>query len=739
MTGRPASTTEPTLPAWHRVRRLIVTSKRAEAAAVVLGFACLAVAASYPVIVAPGRQLPGGLGDPLLTAWTLAWDADRMLHGLRGIWDAPSFFPYRHTLLYSDHLLGVALFTAPIQWLTHNPVLAYNAAYVGSLVLSGAGMYLLARELTGRRDAALVAAVIYAFQPFRTSHIAHLQWLLTGWLPLSLWALHRYFRTWSGPFLFLAALFYLLQSLTAAYFTYFALVPLILVGLAELWRTRPPLVRFVRQALPGAVLVAAVLLPIAGAYYEVRSTLGLHRSAGEITSMSADVGDYLSAAPDLRLWAGIGSGRGEHELFLGAAAMVLAIGAVAVRRSWAVLLYAIVLASAFVLSLGPTPAAWGQSLGIPGPYGWFLHVVPGLDGLRAPARLAVVVQVAVGVLAAFGSAWLLDRCSPRWRTSALAIIVAVVAAEGWAAPVRVASFQPEGDRRDRDAYAYLASLPSGAVMELPVSAADPELEFRYQYMTLVHGHRVVNGHSGYVTPLLLWLGGGHSPFRERDRQRDAIEMLRSIGVRYLVVHRTSYEDPSLADGTIDAVRTDSRQTLAHRSFGHTTIATLAPLEMPSPPRDTRVVPASRMRPRGSHGADRLTLMFDGNRDSRWLSGRHQSGDEWLQLDLDRERDVAVVRIQLGRRSFGDYPRELAIDAIEDSGARQLFRGSVLPQFARALIADGAYPFLEIVLPPNRAHAVRLRQLGSSHGFFWSIHELELLERGTPLGEGTRAP
>src|SRR5262245_28977000 len=115
-------------------------SKRAEAAWVVLGFTAFALAATYPVIRAPGRLVPGDLGDPLLTAWTLAWDADRLRHGLRGVWDALNFFPYRHTLLYSDHLLGVAVFTAPVQWVTGNAVFAYNAAFIASIILSGCGM-----------------------------------------------------------------------------------------------------------------------------------------------------------------------------------------------------------------------------------------------------------------------------------------------------------------------------------------------------------------------------------------------------------------------------------------------------------------------------------------------------------------------------------------------------------------------------------------------------------------------
>src|SRR6516225_11789793 len=105
-------------------------TKRGEALSIAVGFALLSAATSYPLVGRLAADLPGDLGDPLLTAWTLAWDADRLRHGLKGLWDAPNFFPYRHTLLYSDHLLGVALFTAPLQWLTGNAVLVYNVAYL---------------------------------------------------------------------------------------------------------------------------------------------------------------------------------------------------------------------------------------------------------------------------------------------------------------------------------------------------------------------------------------------------------------------------------------------------------------------------------------------------------------------------------------------------------------------------------------------------------------------------------
>jgi hypothetical protein len=356
-----------------------------------------------------------------------------------------------------------------------------------------------------------------------------------------------------------------------------------------------------------------------------------------------------------------------------------------------------------------------------------LDLVPGLDGLRAPSRLAVVVHLAIAVLAAFGAAQLIDRLKSSARVIAVAVMVTVAAAEGWAAPIATPHFEPRGDPQTRDAYAFLAFSSPGAAIELPTAAENAEREFLYQYMTLVHGHRVVNGHSGYVAPLALWLGGGHSPFREVASQSDAVAALRGIGVRYLVVHRAAYDNPALADAIMAVIEREPGQIVGYRTFGETTVAVLTPLDLPAAPATTQVISPANIRAQASHSTDRLPLLFDKDPDSRWLSGRRQSGEEWVQLDLDRPRNVRVVRMQLGARSFGDYARDLAIDAVEDSGVRTLFRGSLLPQLAAGLIANGEYPFIDIVLPVNQARALRLRQLGTTRTFFWSIHELQLLE------------
>ena len=609
--------------------------------------AAVEAALSWPGLRPPGhpRDLPGliariadhlpsDVGDPVLNAWILAWNAARFRHGIERLWDAPNFFPYPHTLTYSDHLLGIAVFTAPVQWLTGNPVLTYNVAFIASWVLSAGGMYVLARSLTGRADAAVIAAAVYTFAPLRISHTPHLQWLMTGWLPLSLWALHRYFATGAWRFAIASGACFLLQALTASYFMYFALLPLALVGIAELRRTHIPARRMFMQGAVVALLLTAAILPVARAYYSNRQQHAMRRSMEDIIHFSADLRDFVSAPHQLAIWRLLPAGGSDHELFPGLVAIVLGIVAVAGfrRRSTTVVVYSAIAIAAFVLSFGPEPAAWGHRLPFPGPYRLLLAIVPGLDGLRAPARLATVLVLALGVLAAFGAAWVLDRVGARRRVPvAMAMLVAVIA-EGWMAPMPVACFDPAGDPKDRSAYEYLRTLPPGGALELPVSLGVPAREYLYEYMTLVHGHPVVNGHSGYQSPLLLYLGGSTpasrrrpSRRRARDGERHRRAVRRRAPGRLRGPHDIRRADAN-RPGTSGA--RDGRPGFRQHRRPHAALRAAAGHR----PSDLRRIPPSTMVVTASDGADRLPFAFDGDPDSRWLAGVPQSGSEWIHCN-----------------------------------------------------------------------------------------------------------
>jgi len=339
-----------------------------------------------------------------------------------------------------------------------------------------------------------------------------------------------------------------------------------------------------------------------------------------------------------------------------------------------------------------------------------------------------VLVLAVGVLAAFGAASVLQRVGARWRVPVATAMLLAVIVEGWTAPMPVAFFDPAGDLRDRAAYEYLRTLPPGGALELPLSLEIPEREFRYEYMTLVHGHPVVNGHSGYLSPLLQFLGGGHSPIQDVDHLDAALAMASGLGVRYVVAHPADFENPTVYERLMQTVQAHPERVIAVRDFGSTVVLTLPYEPLPRRPDDLRRIPSSALRATASVAGDRLPFVFDGDPDSRWLTGAPQSGGEWLQLDLDRSRNVAMISFNLAERSFGDYPRGLAVDVTDDEGTRTVYEGPVLPQFAQALVENPEFPSIDIVIPASHARAIRLRQTSTTHSFFWSIHELQLWER-----------
>lgn len=723
--------------------------RRYELTSVAAAHAVLAIVATWPLVWRMGSALPGDLGDPLLNAFILGWDADRILHGLRGLWDAPFFYPFRGTLAYSEHLLGIAVFTAPLQWLTGNPVLVYNTAFLASYVLAGVGAYGLTRELWGRRDAAWVASVAFAFAPHRVMHVSHIQVLVSGWMPVALWALHRYFRTGSRRALagFVAA--FCLQGLSNGYFLYFFAVAVVVVGGVELvsllvsaLRKQPIPIRPARmlaELAAGALVVGLVFAPVAAAYYGLQRDLGLRRSPAEAENYSARMTDYWRADADLAIWGRVlDEAPAERSVFPGVASVVLAgagVLTVLARRHGAgtfegwrrhVASYDALAVVAVLLSLGPRE----------GVYGWLMAAVPGFDGLRVPARFVVIVALALAVLVGAGMAWLLAR-APRPR---LAMLVAagaslLIFAEGLGTPMHVEPF--DAAQRHRAAlHAWLATQSEGAMLELPI--AGPHLEsftLPYQYATLAHGRPIVNGYSGWGSILQDFLAGPGTPVHRTDETDDLLEALSRLGIRFVVLHRSDFGNQTagvfIDPQPLSDALTRSSWTLEAREF--------LPFEAwhlkGAPP-----VPVAQgeLQPMAvghdflvttSHRSDRLWAAVDGDAHSTWLNGQPQVGDEWLDLELARQRNVARLDLVLPIRALANYPRRLRVESVgPDGSVAVLFEGSVLPHVLAGLTRHPREPFIELALPPNDSARIRIAQTGQSPKWNWEVAELRAWRR-----------
>src|SRR3954469_519842 len=288
----------------------------------------LTIGMTWPLAIGIARDVPGDFGDPLFTSWVLSWDAT---HLGPGWWSANIFAPQRLTLAYSEHFLPQALQTLPIYAATQNPILCYNLLFLSTFVLSGVGMFLLGRELTGSAAAGFAAGMAFAFAPYRMANIPHLQVLSAEWMPFVLFGLHRYFATGRVRPLAGAAAAWLVQNLSCGYYLlFFSPIVVIYIGW-ELWRRG--LWRDARTMMRVAAAVAIVLAftaPFLFPYLELRRLGFAARTMAETRRFSADVYAYFTADPNLWLWGPMAQAwpRAEGLLFPGLTTVVLAfIGA----------------------------------------------------------------------------------------------------------------------------------------------------------------------------------------------------------------------------------------------------------------------------------------------------------------------------------------------------------------------------------------------------------------------------
>ena len=244
-------------------------------------FLLLTLILTYPLSVMPDRAMWARNPDDELFIWTLAWDVHAFLRHPLSLFDANIFAPYRHTLAYSENLIGSAFIAAPVLWLTGNHVLALNAVILLSCALCGLGAYVLGRRIGLGTPAALLCGMVFAFAPARFFRNPQLHIGAVQWLPFGLASMHAYLAHGEKRHLRWAAAFFSLQVLTSghgAMFSIVALVVLLALRIALGDVTLPFRLLKDLGVVGLALLAPAVLMYLP--YRAVQIEMGLRRGLG---------------------------------------------------------------------------------------------------------------------------------------------------------------------------------------------------------------------------------------------------------------------------------------------------------------------------------------------------------------------------------------------------------------------------------------------------------------------------
>ena len=532
-----------------------------EAAAVVAGALLLTAALTYPLVVKLDRVGRINTDDGRYALWNVAWVADALIVHPATLFDANIFYPARRALAFSEANIGAGAVAVPAWGLTGNPYLAYNTVVFFAFAMGAAGAYYLVRHLSGSREAAAVGAVLFAFCPFIFARTAHIQLLMSFGLPFSLLAFHRLVaQPGAGRAATLGVLLWV-QALSCAYYGIFAglivgLGTLVFAITRGLWRSPRYWLLIALAAAVALGLTAPFFLP----YVQVQQD-GFARTIEEARDYSANGGAWLaSSAWAHRWWLPRIEGFSEV-LFPGVLATVLGVaglirglrqpGAAAVapdapsRRSAPVLardvvvFYGLVAAIAFWASFGPDA----------GLYRLLYNTVPVFSFLRAPARIGIVVPMALVVLAsAVLAPWLRARPRPALWTAALVLLAALELNSAPLTGFRDAPAIPE-------AYRLLARLPRGAVAEFPYFYRRGDFPRHAEYMlgSTVHFQPLINGYSDHIP----------ADWRENVvplssfPTRESFGILGRIGARYVVFHLRGYDRRS-RERVLERLQTSGR-------------------------------------------------------------------------------------------------------------------------------------------------------------------------------------
>jgi hypothetical protein len=509
-----------------------------------VGAVALAILTTWPLVLHMGSRIAPDLGDPVRTAWEIAWVGHAMLHSPLHLFDSNAFYPHPLSLAFSDSLLGygpTALFGSG----TVAALVRYNLLFLFAYALCLFGAYLLARELGLGRLGSAAAGIAFAYAPYRVTEAGHLHVVSSGGIPLALFLLLRGYRRSSGRLVlagWLVSAWQVSLGFTLGMQYAYLLAVLAVVLALAWWRGARPFKITRRLALytaVGAAALGAITIYQARPYLRISHIYPTaKRTIREVENYSSGPAALLSASSENRVWGGVTSGvrdhvhsKNEDVFFPGGLILVLAVlgllglgGSPFTKRLRLGLLAGVVTCSVLAMGLGLTGAGY--------PYRLLFDYAPGWNGVRVPGRVFTLATLFYALLAGAGAQWLLERLRPlgaRLRGHpGLATALPAVAGGVLLIGILGEGAGHLGHPRVPQPTKAETGLP-GPRLDLPTDGAFDRI---WQYFSTDGFYKIPIGNSTFDMPAVDDLRGGMHNFPDKA----SVEKLRYYGIKTVVLH-----------------------------------------------------------------------------------------------------------------------------------------------------------------------------------------------------------
>jgi hypothetical protein len=377
----------------------------------------------------------------------------------------------------------------------------------------------------------------------------------------------------------------------------------------------------------------------------------------------------------------------------------------AVRTAWRrrspLVFYALAALAMWVFSLGPAPTLMGKPFIYKAPYAW-LMTLPGVDGVRVPARFWMLAALCLAVAAGLALRHVMSRW-PRLAAALPALAGIGLLSDAW--PVRIAMWQPP----------ELRPVHTRAVARLELPAESTNDVFAL-YRATEHRRPLFNGYSGYFAPH-YWV------MQHLLEQRDPAVLTRLSA--FGAIEITVDSNQAGSGGLRQFVADHPQAELVYENDRYTAFRIRRGEHVSSLPRvEGERLPIASIAAEAN--AAMVERMIDGDLSSRWHAGREQRPGDSMTVDLGTVRDVNGVEMTIGTY-VTDFPRLLAISTSVDGGQwSPAWDGRTGAVAFFAALEDPLNVTLPFVFERRQARYLRFVQNGSDPVYYWTVVELRVI-------------
>jgi hypothetical protein len=357
----------------------------------------------------------------------------------------------------------------------------------------------------------------------------------------------------------------------------------------------------------------------------------------------------------------------------------------------------------WLFALGPAPTLMGKPILYKAPYTWLMYI-PGVEGVRVPARFWMLAVLCLSIAAALAIVALTARW-PRLRRTIVAAACVGVLADGWPTPVTTPA--APGRRPNHTS--------AEARLDLPLSVGHDLMAL---YWAVFHQRPLLNGYSGYFAPH-YWV------LRHLVEHSDhgALSAMASFGDLEVVVDHAADDDHRVR--AYVSSHPTAEEVFTSEAYSSYRIRTSGERALHPRIDGPTVQIASATATVGSRLLDRIN---DGDLVSRWEAGRGQQPGDSLTIDLGSTTPVRGVELDLGGY-VADFPRWLLVQTSTDGTAwEERWSGSGGGAALAGALLDARLMPLFFGFPEVPVRYIRLTQLGADPVFYWSVAELRVYGR-----------